>query len=240
MATYQVRDGFFTDMSTISYSVLFSGTEVVADKKMYVLDLGDGFADFRGEGFKYAANGTPKAGTVEKYFVYDGDMNQAVSFTGFEIGVKAFVKAASTAGTTDDQKLLATMLSGNDKINGADLADGLMGYAGKDTLYGAGGADFLMGGAGNDKYVYRAVGESTLEAIDTILGFAHGDKIALATIANFDFIGQGAYTGNGPEVAWTVIDGDTYVIADADGDMDTDLAIKIDGAFTLTEADFIL
>lgn len=239
MATYQVRDGFFTDMSTINYSVLFNGTVLVDTKKMYVLDLGNGVADFRGEDFKYGGDGVPKAGTVERYYVYDADMNQALSFTGFEVGVRAFVKATSTAGTADDQRLLAEMLSGKDKILGGDLADGLMGYAGKDIIYGSGGADVLMGGAGNDKYVYLATSESTLDSIDTILGFQHGDRIALATIADFQFIGQSAYTG-GAEVAYTVLEGDTYVIADADGDMTTDLAIKIDGAFTLTEADFIL
>lgn len=240
MATYQVRDGFFTDMSTINFSVLFSGTPLVATKKMYVLDLGEGSVDFRGEGFKYGGSGLPKAGTVEKYFLYDDSLNQAVSFTGFEVGVRAFVKAASTAGMADDQKLLAEMLSGKDRIVGADMADGLLGYAGNDTLYGAGGADVLAGGAGRDAYAYLASSESTLDAIDTILGFVHGDKIAISAIADFEFIGETAYTGTGPEVAWTILDGDTYVIADEDGDMDTDLAIKIEGEITLTVSDFIL
>lgn len=239
MATYLVRDGYQTNMHGIDFSVLFQGTPTVATKKMYVLEFGDGYVDFRGEGFKYTASGAPKAGTVEGYALYSGG-EQGLSFGGFEVSVKAFVKAASTISTADDQKLLAEMLSGKDNVVGADLADGLAGYGGNDKLIGNGGADSLWGGAGKDKVIYLDVSDSTLSDIDTIYGFTHGDKIALATIADYDFIGQSAFSGNGSEIAWTVLEGDTYIIADTDGDMNTDLAIKIDGDVTLTEADFIL
>lgn len=240
MATYKVGAGYHNDMSMIDYSVFFHGTPIVATKKMYALAFIDGTIDFRGTGFQYARDGSPKGGEVEGYAAYDVDGHQVVSFGGFEAPVKAFVKAASTISTTDDLKLLASILSGKDKIIGGEFADGLLGGAGNDMLYGAGGADSMMGGAGRDKYVYLDTSESTLAAIDTIFGFARGDKIVLATIADYDFIGQTAFTGSGSEIAWTILEGDTYVIADTDGDTMTDLAIKIDGSFNLTEADFIL
>jgi len=239
MATHLVREGFQTDMTGIDFSVLFQGTPTVATKKMYVLEFGDGYVDFRGEDFKYTANGAPRSGTVEGYALYPGG-EQGLSFGGFEVSVKAFVKAASTISTSDDQRLLADMLSGKDNVVGASLADGLAGYGGKDKLVGNGGADALWGGAGKDKFIYLDTSDSTLGEIDTIYGFARGDKIALSAIADYDFIGQTAFSGNGSEIAWTVLEGDTYVIADTDGDTMTDLAIKIEGSVNLTEADFLL
>lgn len=239
MATYQVRDGFFSDMGAINYSVLFGGTAVVSTKKMYVLDLDGASVDFRGTGFAYGADGIPKAGTVQKMFMYDDNLNQAVSFTGFEASVKQFVKAASTAGMADDQKLLAEMLSGKDRIVGADLSDGLLGYGGNDTLYGAGGADVLAGGAGRDLYAYLDASESTADAFDIILGFARGDKIGVSEIADFDFIGKAAFDGAGPQISYAVTGGDTYISADIDGDMNADMMIMLDGSHTLKASDFI-
>jgi Ca2+-binding RTX toxin-like protein len=240
MVTFKVGSGYGTDMLNFDFSVLFHGSPVVATKKMYVLEFADGAIDFRGDGFKYGKDGVPKGGTVEGYAIYDVDGHQAVSVSGIDAPVKALVKAASTISINDDAKLLAEVLSGKDRIIGGDLDDGLIGAGGNDILYGAGGADNLAGGTGKDRYVYLDTSESTLAAIDTIYGFRHGDKIGLATIADYDFIGQTAYSGAGSEIAWTTLDGDTYVIADTDGDMMTDLAIKIEGSFTLTEADFIL
>lgn len=239
MATYEMSDGYQTDMSSIDFSVLFHGTSVVATKKMYVLSFGDGYVDFRGEGFKYSRDGTPVKGTVEGYAAYDVADYQALSFGGFDVSVKTFVKAASTISKVDDQKLLAEMLSGNDDIIGADMADGLMGYKGNDTLYGGGGGDAMFGGPGRDTYAYFSAGESTLAEMDLIIGFSRGDKIGVSVIADFEFIGQGLYDGGRPQLGYTHFEGDTYVNADVDGDAVTDFAIKLEGMIALTSGDFI-
>lgn len=241
MANYKVGAGYSSDMSVFDFSALFEGTQVVATKKMYSLESAEGKINVHGEDFKYATDGLPKGGVVEGYIQYNAAGEQAISFGGYGLSVKAFAKAASTVSTNDDFNLLAQILFGNDNIIGAELSDTLGGFAGKDKLYGGGSGDVLIGGSGADKYVYLSTDDSTLLSIDTIVGFAKGDKIALSAIADYEFIGQSnAFTGGGAEVAFAFIDGHTFVLADTDGDMNTDLAIMIEGEYALTARDFIL
>ena len=239
MAIYRVGEGYSSDMNAFDVSVLFLGTPVAASRKMFVLDFVDGVIDFRGTDFRYGADGVPKAGVVEGYAIYNSEGARAISFGGFEGGVKQFVSAASTISTTDDAQLMTHLLSGKDRIYGDDLADRLVGFADKDSLFGAGGADVLIGGRGQDKFVYKAANESTAEEMDLIADFRHGDRVVLSGLAEFEFIGQATFTG-GAQVAYATQDGYAFVIADSDGDMETDLVIALEGIFTLTEADFML
>lgn len=241
MATYSVADGYFTNIANIDFSVLFYGVATIHSKKMFVLEFAEGWVDFRGTGFQYNKQGVPVGGDVEGYSVYIGG-EKALSFGGFDVPVKNFVKVASTISQVDDQKLLAQMLAKNDTIIGADQADGLVGYAGKDVMYGAGGADYLRGGAGADRFVYYSTWESTSDESDTIFDFsrAQRDKIDLSEMGAYHFGGEGEFTGSMGEVMFFRYDGQTYVAADTDGDIEADFVLILKGEMQLTAGDFIL
>jgi serralysin len=131
--------------------------------------------------------------------------------------------------------------------------DVLIGGAGADRLYGGLGADTLQGNGGGDRFIYRSTAESTLTAMDRILGFRAGDVIDLsgidaiaATAGNdaFTFIGAGAFLPGtaGQLRAWGV--GANWMVeADVDGDGIADLVISVtlhDPAGALTASDFAL
>jgi len=73
--------------------------------------------------------------------------------------------------------------SGQDMLVGANGGDRLSGGDGNDRIEGGGGADTLTGGAGADVFAYRAFGDSTGGARDTITDFVSGtDRIDLSSL----------------------------------------------------------
>jgi Ca2+-binding RTX toxin-like protein len=140
--------------------------------------------------------------------------------------------------------------AGADRITGGAKADFLSGNAGKDELSGSGGndtlvggagADMLRGGTGNDTFTYKAVGDSTFSAADTILDFNKGDKVDLSAIdANgnaadgdsaFTFIGDSGFTGTAGELrAFEALQGVWFVIGDTNGDKVGDVYIQVNVA----------
>lgn len=138
--------------------------------------------------------------------------------------------------------------SGN-TLWGLDGNDTLMGGAGNDKLYGGEGADQLLGGAGADRFIFKTMTESRT-AFDTILDFIPGeaDRIdlsaidAIADVAGdqaFTFV-KTAFTGTAGELRYYKGTSDTYIYGDVNGDMITDIKIRLDGSITLTKDYFIL
>jgi Ca2+-binding RTX toxin-like protein len=137
-----------------------------------------------------------------------------------------------------------------DSITGDAGANTLWGLAGDDVLTGGGGADTLKGGAGNDRFVYLAIGDSTVAAAgrDTITDFSTGDKIDLSAIdangagpgdAAFTF-GNGAFTAAG-QVRVLDFGGGRYgVYLETTGNNVEDSVITVDSDHALTAADFVL
>lgn len=132
-------------------------------------------------------------------------------------------------------------------------ADRLFGGNGFDTLVGGTGADSLTGGLGADRFVFGSLADSTIDegGRDLIFDFSSraGDLLDLGGIdANgtaqgdgaFTFIGAGAFTGAGGEARYRQALGDTFVLADVDGDRAADLSIRLDGLHTLRAGDFVL
>lgn len=79
---------------------------------------------------------------------------------GFSYSAKALSDAVSTVSRTDDYRIVADILDGNDSLNMSNGADVIRGYAGNDTirgnqgndaLFGDAGADTIQGGAGSDR-----------------------------------------------------------------------------------------
>jgi Ca2+-binding RTX toxin-like protein len=132
-----------------------------------------------------------------------------------------------------------------------DGNDSLWGGAGDDTLWAGGGADRLKGGAGADTFVYTSVTESRGVAIDVIHGWDATDVVDLSDIdtkpgkagvqhlAFGGAIGAADPVGEG-KVQYFKQGGDTYVVADVNGDGHADLTVRIIGTFNLDAGDFVL
>jgi Ca2+-binding RTX toxin-like protein len=95
-------------------------------------------------------------GLVNGFFqvVSDGvDWYDAFGFEGIAVSAVALQKAIDSQSTTDDYKIIAGILSGNDTFNLSSYDDYALGYGGKDKLYGGDGKDSLYGGNGNDTLI---------------------------------------------------------------------------------------
>ncbi len=146
---------------------------------------------------------------------------------------------------TDSKDYIITG-SGNDQLRG---------FGGDDVLYGGTGADRLWGGDGADTFLFKAVGESTLKAADTIIDWQHvagggtRDLIDLSAIdarsdysgdQPFKWLGSKDFDGKKGELRYDHEGGNTYVYADLNGDKHADLAIKLAGNIKMYADDFLL
>ncbi|MGO1074130.1 beta strand repeat-containing protein [Inquilinus sp. CA228] len=137
-----------------------------------------------------------------------------------------------------------------DTLTGNAGANMLWGMGGGDVLTGGGGADVLKGGAGADRFVYAAIGDSTVAAAgkDTIRDFSAGDRIDLSAIdANGASPGDTAFAfGTGPFTAAGQVrvlafgDGRYGVYLETSGNRVEDSIITVFSDHTLTAADFVL
>ncbi|MEY4254863.1 MAG: hypothetical protein RLZZ141_90 [Pseudomonadota bacterium] len=133
--------------------------------------------------------------------------------------------------------------TGNDLNNiilGNAGANVLSGGAGKDFLTGGGGKDTLTGGAGADAFIFTALTDSTLAALDLITDFnrADGDYIDLSRIdANSALAGDQAFSfvtafSKQAGQATLIYDATTKITtfsADVNGDGVADFVLQIAG-----------
>ena len=137
-------------------------------------------------------------------------------------------------------------------VTGTTANDVLVGTSGDDIVTGGLGKDTLFGGAGSDRFVYSSTAESRVGAPrDIIADWDASDIIDLhlidangTTVDNdtFTFLGLGTADRNVGlgEVKYYQTGGNTYVVADTDGDGVADLQVEITGAHTLTGSNFDL
>lgn len=118
--------------------------------------------------------------------------------------------------------------------------DWLVGGAGADQIHGGLGADWLDGGLGFDTYIYRAAGESTSAARDTLM-LGDGDRVDLSYFDGaFAFVGAAAFSGGASELR-AYQSGDQWIVeGDVDGDLVADLVISVASADPILAGDFIL
>lgn len=148
--------------------------------------------------------------------------------------------------------------AGDDSLYGEDGADSLVGGDGFDALFGDNGDDSLSGGTGIDDMsggfgadLFRfGNGDSgnSLATADRIADFdsAQGDRIHLSAMDAivggaddaFAFIGDAAFGNVAGQLRYELIDGNTYVMGDTDGDGASDFMIRLDGTVVLSAADF--
>ncbi|QNM83878.1 pre-peptidase C-terminal domain-containing protein [Sphingomonas sabuli] len=138
-------------------------------------------------------------------------------------------------------------------ITGNGLDNALVGNADANRINGGAGADTMRGGGGADVFEFRDNSFAGLRpsTSDRIVDFrqGQGDRIDLDLVdadttqagrQDFAFIGSGAFSGAAGELRYQVINGNTYVYGDTDGDGDANFLIRLDGAYTLVGGDFIL
>jgi Ca2+-binding RTX toxin-like protein len=143
--------------------------------------------------------------------------------------------------------------AGDDTLNGGAGNDKLNGGDGIDRLVGGAGADILTGGLNADIFVFLSLDESTVANAgrDAIMDFsqAQGDKIDVSPIdANttvtgdqaFAFISAAAFSGTPGELRTEVINGNTLVSGDVNGNGVADFAILVRGVAPLQASDFNL
>lgn len=141
--------------------------------------------------------------------------------------------------------------NGSDLLYGGADTDTLYGGGGNDTLYGEAGNDILEGGAGLDILngglgadTFRfSAGDTgaTVATADRIQGYssAQGDQIDLSALGVTSFIGTAAFGNVAGEVRTQVINGNTFVQGDVDGDGVADFMIRLDGIISLTADDLV-
>lgn len=143
---------------------------------------------------------------------------------------------------------------GDDSLVGDDGDDVIFGQDGADTMYGGAGRDVLTGGGADfdvDVFEYNSIADSTVGANrDVIRDFEQGfDVIDLSGVdaqqfvggdQAFDFIGSSGFSGSAGELRAVTIGNKTVIQADVDGNGTSDMDILLNGAITLTAADFVL
>ena len=92
------------------------------------------------------------SGTIKGAWETDlKDSSVSWSMKGLTLSASSFNDAAKTSVLSDDKKLLAQALSGDDTFKLGNLRDIAYGYDGDDVMHGNGGADTLYGNAGKDQ-----------------------------------------------------------------------------------------
>lgn len=150
---------------------------------------------------------------------------------------------------------------GNDQLHGDARTDRLYGEEGNDTLWGGDGndvvnggigSDVLFGGAGADTFYFNRAVEMGLApgTVDRIEDFEVGiDRIGVGyidadTVQNgnnvFRLSTTGLHAGKPGSLRVVVVNGDTVVMGDLNGDGASDFRIEISGIHALTADDFLL
>ncbi|HEX8258540.1 MAG TPA: calcium-binding protein [Allosphingosinicella sp.] len=141
---------------------------------------------------------------------------------------------------------------GSDRLIGAQDGDTLDGGAANDSVDGGAGIDILTGGAGADSFDFDdgdlGATRAGAERIADFSGYA-GDRIDLRSIdadqgtagdQNFHFIGESGFSGAAGELRFDVVDGNSFVQGDTDGDGAADFFLQLDGTPPLVAVDFVV
>lgn len=143
---------------------------------------------------------------------------------------------------TSIESVEGTVFGDTIKLGAADDAT-VWGDDGDDTIIGGeGNRQYLEGAQGNDTFVFltaSSIGLASTGGRDIIAGFSQAeDSIDLSAIANFSFIGTGAFNGVAGQLRFSASGGVTVAEGDVDGDGTADFELEFNGTYTLTAADF--
>jgi hypothetical protein len=149
--------------------------------------------------------------------------------------------ADNVRGGTGSDTLLGE--DGDDVLRGNVGDDTLVGGLGNDVLKSGPGADVLIGNEGADTFVFRTEGDRPADGFDRIVDFSQteDDRIDLSGFkGKLSWRGERGFTEDRSEVRYEQKRGDTFVLADLDGDGRADFKLKLEGLIDLAKGDFIL
>lgn len=139
---------------------------------------------------------------------------------------------------------------GWDTLEGGSGDDIMQGDNGEDRLIGGTGFDIMTGGLNADTFVFQTVSESGLWLnSDRITDFTQGEDVidlsAIDAVTGggndaFSFIGRNSFSGTAGELRFYQDGGNTYLVADVDGDGKADFSISLTGEIEVLASDFVL
>jgi Ca2+-binding RTX toxin-like protein len=138
-------------------------------------------------------------------------------------------------GEAGDDELYGN--SGDDTLEGGTGADRLYGSNGSDVLIGIGDGDLLNGGEDADVFVFKDIGEFDGTG-DTIADFTKGeDQINVADLG-VDIFSDTFTAGVANQLVVSVVDGDSILSFDVEGDGIVDYSFTVRGVTDLDVDDF--
>ncbi len=169
------------------------------------------------------------------FTIYDTGGIDTVDFSGFGGNQRLDLRMRAFSSVNGRQE--------NMVIADGTVIENAIGGAGDDIITGNDAENRLAGGSGADTFVYTGLGSSTVESPDRILDFSRseGDKIDLSGLAiTLSFIGTQPFSADPGQVRYRHDQRETGILVDADGDMDAEFAVYLDGVHELGNADFLL
>jgi serralysin len=156
-------------------------------------------ASFGGYSFSLDSSDNVSGGTVTGFLNSYWDGSQWMSGWGiesFSYSAVSFAAAARTTETSDDYKIIKSIMKGNDYIAMSNYGDTVSGYAGNDTILGNGGGDVLYGDAGNDSIKGGSGNDTLIGGVgkDTLTGGTGRDYF------DFDKISESGITSSTRDV----------------------------------------
>jgi len=155
--------------------LLFLGEIAAATATRIEIAWEDRAARFEG-GFGYTDLGLP-TGTLSGFSIR-AEGRTVLTATAVD---RSAYTAIGIARTGDNDRFLAYVLSGDDRIEGTSAADYLLGFGGDDLVMGGRGDDMIFGGAGRDR-LHGGAGDDLLaggEGVDRLEGGAGDDEYAV-------------------------------------------------------------
>ncbi|MGM4905210.1 DUF4347 domain-containing protein [Tardiphaga sp. 866_E4_N2_1] len=149
-----------------------------------------------------SGNDTLIGGLGDDTYVVDATGDVIVELVGEGVDTARVTAASYTLGSNIEN---LTYLGGSAFVGTGNELDNVMtGAATADTLDGGAGADTLIGGAGNDIYIVDTLSDIVTEGanagIDTVRTTTSTYTLG-SNVENLAFIGSGAFTGTGNELA---------------------------------------
>ena len=118
--------------------------------------------------------------------------------------------------------------------------ENLTGSLHNDVLTGSSSENVLTGFGGDDRFVMSGVGDVIADFTDDIIDLSAIDANPSVKKDQAFLFGGETSSVFAHSVTWSVVDGDTVVRADVNGDTIADITFELTGIHNLTSSDFLL
>lgn len=120
------------------------------------------------------------------------------------------------------------------------------GNGGDDTLTAGAAGNWFRGGDGADKFVFATASAVSSPGVNGVRSYiddfsqGESDKVDLAGIGGLTFIGSAQFSGVEGELRFEIVDGNTFLRGDVDGNGQEDLTLEFGGSITFVANDLVL